>query len=295
MKSTGNPWQLLNRLRSPFRIEVDGLDQLPVGGLILAVNRVGPHDHLYVAASLGRPATVVIPATSGQRALVGLRRTSWVTDPDSDTHPAASVGRGEILVVFPEVVAGIDGAVHRGHAEFAALALSSRCPIVPAGLIPLASRAESSRSWQGRVEGWLPEQRYCLRVGEPIPVTRYGDLGQPSDTVDGLILRGLTDLVMARISQLAGRRYVDSYTVRTAHEPQSTSALPRTEQARVSKAQRRAADQQRRAAEAELAQFLDEQEASRLEAAAEAARQHAQLAAEADERARQRRRRPTTP
>ena len=60
MKSTGNPWQLLNRLRSPFRIEVDGLDQLPVGGLILAVNRVGPHDHLYVAASLGRPATVVV-------------------------------------------------------------------------------------------------------------------------------------------------------------------------------------------------------------------------------------------
>lgn len=52
--------RVASQIRHPWRLEVDGLDRLPEDALILAVNRVGPTDHLNVAASLGRPTTVVI-------------------------------------------------------------------------------------------------------------------------------------------------------------------------------------------------------------------------------------------
>ena len=263
--------RVANRLRNPWRIEVDGLDRLPKDALILAVNRVGPMDHLSVAVSLGRPATVVIEPESGLRPIPRLRRTSWATDLDSLDHPAAVLARGQVLVIFPEVAAGNDGAVHKGHAEFAALAVAQRAPIVPAALVPIP-----------RTDPGV-ELRYRLRIGEPIEVGRFADLAESRDTTDGLILRGLTDLVMTNISQLAGRRYRDDYTVGRPGLVRSSASVARAERARQSRVERRAAEQQRRTAEAELARLLDEQEAARLDEAAQAARRQAEQAALADE------------
>lgn len=270
MSRIGQARALLSRLRNPWRVEVDGLAFLPTGGAIVAVNRVSPFDHLAVVSSLSRPTTVVLEPNSGMRATPGMRRTTWSGDLDSDEHPAAVLSRGELLVVFPEVVASPDGHVHRGRGEFAARALASRVPVVPAALVPAA------------------EERYRLRLGEPIPVDRYLELGQPSDTVDGLILRGLTDLVMSRISELAGRSYRDSYAERGG--PIVPGAFSRPEQARQSRAARKAAAAEAAAAEAELARILDEEEAAVLAVAAEAARSQASQAAAAAEASRQQRR-----
>ena len=270
--------RLADRIRHPWRLEVDGLDRLPEDALILAVNRVGPTDHLNVAASLNRPTTVVIQPESGLRPIPRLRRTSWATDLDSLDHPAAVLARGQVLVVFPEVAAGNDGAVHKGHAEFAALAVARRTPIVPAALVPIT-----------RTDAGI-KLRYRLRIGEPIGVDRFADLAETSDTTDGLILRGLTDLVMTNISQLAGRRYRDDYTVGRSGLARNPASAARAEQSRQSRVERRVAEQQRRTAEAELARLLDEQEAARLDEAAQAARRQAEQAALADEEARRRRR-----
>ena len=270
--------RVASQIRHPWRLEVDGLDRLPEDALILAVNRVGPTDHLNVAASLGRPTTVVIQPESGLRPIPRLRRTSWTTDLDSLDHPAAVLARGQVLVVFPEVAAGNDGAVHKGHAEFAALAVARRTPIVPAALVPIT-----------RTDPGI-ELRYRLRIGEPIGVDRFADLAETSDATDGLILRGLTDLVMTDISQLAGRRYRDDYTVGRSGLARNPASAARAEQSRQSRVERRVAEQQRRTAEAELARLLDEQEAARLDEAAQAARRQAEQAALADEEARRRRR-----
>lgn len=282
--------QLLGRTRHPWRIEVDGLARLPDGAAVLAVNRVGPSDHLNVVASLGRPATVVIPPESGLRPTLGLRRTGWAVDLDSVDHPAAVLGRHHVLVVFPEGLPGNDGAVHKGHAEFVAAALASGAPIVPAALVPLARPAgEPPAPRMGRWQRILPEPRYRLRIGQPIAVDRYTDVEEPGDTVDGYILRGLADLVMTQISQLAGRRYCDRYTARASHQVrrlQPDHPDAGTAPMRQTRAERRAAEEQRRAAEADLARLLDEQETARLEEAADAARRHAEEAAKADEVAR---------
>lgn len=290
--------QFWRRIRHPWRIEVDGLERLPAGAVVLAVNRAGASDHLNVASSLRRPATVVIQPDSGLRPPLRLRRTTWTTDLDSDDHPAAVLGRNQVLVVFPEGAQSDDGAVHKGHAEFAAAALTSLVPIVPAALVSLPGHAGGPPSfWSAPLQRVLPEPRHRLIVGEPIDVQRYADLGEPSATVDGLILRGLADLVMTQISQLAGARYADTYTTtsqghRSGRHDESASRQPQAPQSRQPRAERRAAQEERRAAEADLARMLDEQDAARLEEAAEAARRHAQEAAQVDELVQLRRRVP---
>jgi hypothetical protein len=270
--------QLADRLRHPWRIDADNLDKLPTGACIVAVNRVSPFDHLNVAASLGREATVVFEPDSGRHLVPGIRHTRWLADPDSGNSPAAVLDRGEILIVFPEGATDGDGTLHKGHAQFAALALSTGVPIVPAALIPLS------------VNDLLPELRYRLRIGEPIETGRFAEAQLSSNVLDGFMLRGLTDLVMTRIGQLAGRRYVDSYTgtakkVRIPGEPVKISEW------RDQRAERRAAEEQRRASEAELARLLDEQDAAIIDEAVEAARQQAERAALAEQRARAQRRR----
>lgn len=267
--------QFVQSLRNPWRIEVSGVENLGDGAAILVVNRVGRHDHLHVAYSIDRHTTVVLPPASGMRPILGLRRTEWTTDIDSGDHPATVLDRGEVLVVFPEGAASDDGAVHKGHAEFAALALSRKVPVVPAALVPVPGQPH------GRAQLKLE-----LRIAAPIDMTRYTELPAAGDVVDGLILRGLTDQVMAQIAELAGRRYRDSYTTSTPSRPADSERV----RAREQRAERRAAAEQQRAAEAALAAELDEQEAARLAAAADAAQQHAAASAQADEQLRQQRR-----
>lgn len=263
---------MLSRLRKFEQLPTDDLGRLPAGAVVVAVNRVGPLDHRRVVASLPRAATVVTGPDDGLRFALGLRTASWDATPGSREDPARALDRGDLLVVFPEGRAGNDGAVHKGHAEFAALVIGAQVPVVPAALLPLSHPD--------------PQLRYRLRIGEPIDIVRFTELPAASVTVDGFVLRGLTDLVMGAIAQLAGRRYVDSYAgakaagIRPAVVPGD----------RVSRAERRAAELQRLAAEAELARLLDEQDAAVLDQAVEAARLQAEHAALADERARARRR-----
>lgn len=263
---------MLGRLRRLAELPTDGLDRLPAGAAVLAVNRVGPIDHQRVVASLPRPATVVTTPDDGLRLSLGMRTARWDAAAGSREDPAEVLRRGELLVVFPEGRAGNDGAVHKGHAEFAAVVLATQVPVVPAALLPLGNS--------------VAELRYRLRIGEPIGIERFTELVDASVTVDGYVLRGLTDLVMGRVSELSGRRYIDSYAGSRA-EPQRPA--PTTGQ-RISRAERRAAEDQRRAAEAELARLLDEQDAAVLDQAVEAARLQAEQAALADELARARRR-----
>lgn len=269
------------RLRHPWRIEADGLDQLPQGSCIVAVNRVGSFDHRLVVASLGRPATAV--ATPDLRSRPQ-QHAEWDADLASPHHPAAVLQRGEVLVVFPEGACAGDGAVHKGNAQFAALALSQQSPIVPAALVPL--RPASALSPLGR-PGFWPELRYRLHIGAPIEVARFADAQTPSDNLDGLVLRGLADLVMTQIAQLAQRRYLDDHTEQPRGRTRRSNAATQAAQAR---SERRAAQAQRLAAEAELARLLDEQDAAVVAEAIAAAQQQAERAAWADEQARDQRR-----
>lgn len=255
-------------------------DKLPAGPAVLAVNRVSGFDHLLVSQALSRRVNTVTSPEDGLWRLPGVPTTSF-----SDTSargPVETLAAGGLVLVFPERRCGNDGAVHRGTPDVAALALLAEVPIVPAALVPRAH--DSQGSWSGAPGRWaLGELRYSLVVGDPIDTSRYLGLDEPGEVTDGLIMRGLTDTVMATIAALAGREYRDSYTFGTTTRPLAThlpTDLPGlrdwARMQREAHRERRALERQRMAAEAELARFLAEQEAAELAEAEAAARQYAE-------------------
>lgn len=248
--------RLVRQVRNPWQLPTEGLDRLPSGPVIVACNRSGAFDHLQIAYSLGRPATVVQDADAGLAPWPTLRRTSWslLGRPDG---PGAVLERGEVLVVFPELQLAGDGAVHRGYPELAGLALSAQVPIVAAAI------------GRGR-----------LRLGEALATTRYAQHRPGSDRLDGYVLRGLTDTVMLQIAELARARYVDSYAKPGPGPAQDArAALQQLRELRELRRERRLAEQQRRLAEAELARELDERDEQAFEQAVAAAQEQAARAA----------------
>ncbi|EPH02593.1 hypothetical protein HMPREF1531_01901 [Propionibacterium sp. oral taxon 192 str. F0372] len=263
---------------------VEGAENLPDGPFILAVNRVGGFDHLLVTQAIGRPMTVVTSRGDGLLRIPTLATTGF-----GQAGRAASeevLASGGIVLVFPERVCGNDGAVHRGTADTAAVAIGAEVPIVPAGLAPRTHRG-STRNLADAPARWaIGDLRYRLAIGKPILINRYLGLDEPGRVTDGLIMRGLVDSVMSRIAELANRRYVDTHSfdpdLRAANRnpvlnPVDPASLREwvTARRRMQR-ERRETQRQRMAAEAELARILDEQEAAEITAAQEAARRWAE-------------------
>lgn len=267
--------ELTSVLRHPWEIEVDHPERLSSSGCIVALNRLSVIDHLLLAGSLGRAVTIVTESGIGKLPH-GSQRVRW-NDPGVEESLVAALENGKTVVFFPEGEKSNDRWVHRGYPQFAALAVCAGVPIVPAALVALNRR------------DLRPEFRYRICIGEAVSTERFGHGRSADEKFDGFVLRGLTDLVMTEICQLSGRGYVDSYVEQQYHSDASEAdsswfALDRT------RVERRKARERRRQEEAELARLLDQEEFEILDGAAEAARLHAEHAAQAEEQARRLRR-----
>ena len=113
------------------------------------------------------------------------------------------------LVIYPEGSRTIDGRLYRGKTgvaklalESGALALSTRAPVVPVGIVGTYSAMPAGRSWPVR-------HRVKVHFGKPLTFDRYR-LG----VADQLVLRAITDQVMYEIMMLTGQTYVDEYVSR---------------------------------------------------------------------------------
>jgi 1-acyl-sn-glycerol-3-phosphate acyltransferase len=113
--------------------------------------------------------------------------------------------QGELFGIYPEGTRARDGKLHKGHTGAARLALRTRSPIVPVGLV-------GTRDVQPP-EARVPKPRLpvTIRFGRPISVERYLDRAD-----DRLTLRQIIDEVMFEIRELSGQEYVDTYATKKA-------------------------------------------------------------------------------
>jgi len=195
-------------LRSAYDIDVDGAGWLPDGPAILAANHRSFMDSVFLALVVDRPVSFLAKAEYFDR-----RRTAWMFRstgqiPLRRGSPAGArraldaaqrVLRGGGLVgAYPEGTRSRDGRLHRGRLGPARLALSSRAPIVPVGLIGTDQvQAPDQR---------LPRigRRVTVRFGPPVWVrTQEADRGRQ--------LRAITDRVMAEIANLCGQAYGEQF------------------------------------------------------------------------------------
>jgi 1-acyl-sn-glycerol-3-phosphate acyltransferase len=107
--------------------------------------------------------------------------------------------QGDIWAVYPEGTRSPDGRLYKGKTGMARVAIETGAPVVPVVMHgTLGVNPVGSRMWRpGKVR---------MVVGEPMDFSRYA--GGQSNRV---IIRAVTDQVMASLADLSGQEYVDLY------------------------------------------------------------------------------------
>jgi 1-acyl-sn-glycerol-3-phosphate acyltransferase len=191
-----------------YDLEVDGINRVPGGPVILAANHRSFMDSVFLALVVDRPVSFLAKAEYFDR-----RATAWIFRstgqiPLRRGSPAGArraldaahgvLSCGGVVGVYPEGTRSRDGCLHRGHLGPARLALASGAPIVPVGLV-------------GTDKVQKPDQ-HLPRVGKRVGVRFGSPFGvRPSDTNKSTDLRKVTDRLMADIAALCGQEYIDRF------------------------------------------------------------------------------------
>jgi 1-acyl-sn-glycerol-3-phosphate acyltransferase len=192
-------------LRFWFRLSYEHLDRIPTSGpAIVACNHISYLDPLTNGDAIVRahrsPRFLAkedlfrIPVVG--RALRGAGQipvSRGTRDRSSLDLAVAALGRGEVIVVYPEgtVTRRDDGLPMEGKTGLVRVALASGVPIIPMA------------SWGSRAV-WQKSGRGSLKFGRPIWTTVGEPISLPGGAGGGQVdLRALTGEVMDAITRLA--------------------------------------------------------------------------------------------
>ncbi|MFG2880581.1 lysophospholipid acyltransferase family protein [Streptomyces sp. NPDC048337] len=132
----------------------------------------------------------------------------------------AALARGAALALYPEGTRSPDGLLHRGRPGAAGLALLSGAPLVPLGITGTDRVQPVGRS------GLRPHP-VTVRFGAPLPCEEFRRRpARPDGLPSAAALRELTLLLMQRIAELSGQRYVDSFAPRPAAQRPAPTPTP---------------------------------------------------------------------
>ena len=200
-------WTVFPLLRVWFRWHFDGLERIPATGpVLIACNHASYLDPLVNAYAVvkahRRPRFLakheLFRAPGIKWAMKGTRQIPVARgsrDRSSLDAAEAALGRGEVVVVYPEgtVTRREDGLPMPGKTGTVRLALASGVPI-----LPMASWG-STPVWQKSGPGSLrPGRPIFVRIGEPIDVSE-----QAGEAEDHETLVALTKQVMEALTVLS--------------------------------------------------------------------------------------------
>lgn len=203
-------------LRGLYRVRGRGAEDFPTEGpAIIVANHVSFMDSLWVPVCVPRQMVFLAKAEYFES-----WKTAWFfralgmipvkRDVKEQTEAALQAGlevleTGGVLGLYPEGTRSPDGRLYRGRTGVARLALRSRAPVIPVGLIGsrevMPKQAKFPKPW-GNVKA---------QFGRPLTFERYYRQAE-----DRFVLRAVTDEIMYEIMSLSGQTYVDDYASREA-------------------------------------------------------------------------------
>jgi 1-acyl-sn-glycerol-3-phosphate acyltransferase len=206
-------------LRLFFRVRTEGVEHVPAqGAAVLAANHLSFCDSFFLPLVLPRRLTYLAKAeyfddwkvawffrAVGQ---IPVRRGAGAEWRRSLETAVEVLGQGQLLGIYPEGTRSKDGRLHRGHTGVALVALRAGVPVVPVGIRgtqevqPVGART------------LRPFRRVTIRIGPPLDFSRFA--GRDDERV---VLRRVTDEVMAAIQQLSGQEYAGRYHPSSAALP----------------------------------------------------------------------------
>lgn len=202
-------------LRILGRPRVSGTQNLPTSGpVIIAGNHLTVVDSFFLVLLMRRRVTFIAKSEYFTGRGIKGAALRWFysatgqvpvdrrgADASAPALAAAKsiLRQGKVWAVYPEGTRSPDGRLYKGKTGLARVAIETGAPVVPLVMHgTLAVNPVGSRMWRpGKVR---------MVVGEPLDFTRYAG-GENSK----VILRAVTDEVMAALATLSGQEYVDVY------------------------------------------------------------------------------------
>lgn len=201
------PWLML-----AFRPKVRGLRHVPSRGpVIIASNHLSFSDSIFMPLVVPRKVTFLAkseyftsPGPKGfvkKLTFIALGQVPVDRSGGRRSEAALITGLkvladGECIGIYPEGTRSPDGRLYKGRTGIARLAIESGAPVIPVAMFNTDKIQPT-----GTV---LPKvMRVGMTFGEPM----YFE----GDSTDQLYLREVTDQIMAKIQELSGQEYVDTY------------------------------------------------------------------------------------
>ncbi|MEA2434829.1 MAG: 1-acyl-sn-glycerol-3-phosphate acyltransferase [Actinomycetota bacterium] len=193
-------------MRAFYRVEVEGLDNLPVdGSAIIAANHLSFVDSLFIPLVIRRKVTFL-----AKKEYFDDPRKAWFfrsagqipcdrSDGTEALESAEEVLRGGgIVAIFPEGTRSRDGRLQRGRTGVTRLALATEAPVIPCGLIGTDKVMPVGMN-RPRVRR---RKRVVVSFGHPIDLRRWIGFGS-----EAVATRPATDHLMLKISRLSRQTY----------------------------------------------------------------------------------------
>jgi 1-acyl-sn-glycerol-3-phosphate acyltransferase len=236
-------WLVKYTLRPLFRLffrpEVTGARHIPAsGGALLASNHLSMCDSLFLPVMTRRRVSFLAKkeyftgrGLKGRAKAAFVRGTGLIPldrdDPDAAGAAldlgAQAVRGGLLLCVYPEGTRSPDGRLYRGKTGVARMAMGTRAPVVPVGMVGTA-RVQPI----GKVVPRLAP--VGVRIGAPLqPPVPAQDPAVEKEQV-----HEFTERIMAAIAALSGQQRVDldsaehKASLRAPTQPGAEPAQPRT-------------------------------------------------------------------
>lgn len=202
-------------LRTVYRPAITGAEHVPATGpLILAANHQSFADEFFIPLSARRQVFFfakaeyfTTPGLRGKAMAAFFTGMGQLPVERGDTRSAAAVidigvevlGDGRALGIFPEGTRSPDGRLHKFRTGVARLALRSRAPVVPVGLVGTRD-VQPPESWRWHLKP------VGVHFGAPL---EFGHLAGQERSVR--VLREITETIRTEIQKLSGQEYVDAF------------------------------------------------------------------------------------
>ncbi|WP_205745765.1 lysophospholipid acyltransferase family protein [Egibacter rhizosphaerae] len=140
-----------------LRAEVEGLERVPDGGVLLASNHLSALDLYLLSAASPRPAHLIGKEELGRGPIGRFHRLMGMVPITRGSGDHGAIGaaidllaRGEVVALFPEGTRSPDGRLYKFRSGAARIAAAGQVPVVPVTLL-------------GTAEVWARGQRPRLR------------------------------------------------------------------------------------------------------------------------------------
>jgi 1-acyl-sn-glycerol-3-phosphate acyltransferase len=218
------PYGILRAFLTPFlmilfRPKVKGLRHVPASGpLIVASNHLSFSDSIFMPLVVPRKVTFLAkseyftsPGPKGfikKLTFIALGQVPVDRSGGRRSEAALITGlkvlaEGKCLGIYPEGTRSPDGRLYKGRTGIARLAIESGAPIVPVAMFN-TEKIQPTGTVMPKV------MRVEMIFGEPM----YFD----GDSSNLQYLREVTDVIMAKIQELSGQEYVDSYATKSKRD-----------------------------------------------------------------------------